>query len=200
MVREGTRELLERHADLRVVGVAADGEGVTSLVDAVVPDVVLLDIRLPGASGIAVLRRLTAAHPSVKVLMLTAFSDREYIDAALAAGASGYLLKTASGEELVTAIRAVMAGSTVLDPAVSRQLTSHLTGAEQGELTPREAELVVLVAKGLPNKAVAAQLGISRRTVEGHLGRIFAKLGVTTRTELAHYATTHHLVEEEGTL
>ena len=195
LVREGTRELLGRHPDLQVVGEAASGDEVVATVLAAEPNVVLLDVRLPGASGIEVMRRLAVEAPAVKVVMLSAFAEHDYVSAALAAGAAGYLLKTAPGEEVAAAIRAVMSGATVLDPAVSRQLAGGTgAGSNPGELTPREAELVRLVAEGLPNKAVATRLGLSRRTVEGHLGRIFAKLGVATRTELAHYATIHGLL------
>ena len=195
LVREGTRELLGRHPDLQVVGEVASGDEVVAAVLAAEPDLVLLDVRLPGASGIEVMRRLAVEAPAVKVVMLSAFAEHDYVSAALGAGAAGYLLKTAPGEEVAAAIRAVMSGATVLDPAVSKQLAVGTgAGSNPGELTAREAELVRLVAEGLPNKAVATRLGLSRRTVEGHLGRIFAKLGVATRTELAHYATVHGLL------
>lgn len=195
LVREGTREVLTRHPDLWVAGEVSRGEEVPAVVGETGPDVVLLDVRLPGMSGIDVLRRLRAEHPDVKVIMLTAFAEREYVSAALAAGASGYLLKTAPGEEVVAAIRAVMSGATVLDPSVSLELVR--SPAERGvtDLTRREAELVALVVEGLPNKAIAARLGISPRTVDGHLARLFSKLGVSTRTELARFATTHGLVD-----
>lgn len=194
LVREGTRQLLERHPDLQVVGEVARGDEVPALVGSLRPDVLLLDVRLPGANGIEVLRRVATATPGIRVVMLSAFADTDYVSAALSAGAAGYLLKTSPGEEVAQAIRAVHAGATVLDPAVSRELVTHPARAEPTDLSPREAELVALVVEGLPNKVIATRLGISRRTVEGHLGRVFSKLGVATRTELARYAVTHGLV------
>jgi len=194
LVREGTRQLLERHGDLQVVAEVARGDEVLDAVLATRPAVLLLDVRLPGASGIEVLREVRAAAPETRVVMLSAFADPDYVGAALAAGAAGYLLKTAPAGEVAQAIRAAHAGSTVLDPAVSRELVAAPPRAEAVELSRREAELVALVVEGLANKAIAARLGISRRTVEGHLSRLFARLGVATRTELARYALTHGLV------
>lgn len=194
LVREGTRKILAAHADLDVVAEVSKGEEVASVVEETSPDVLLLDLRLPGMSGLEVLRHLVAQRARVKVIILSAFAEREYVTAALAGGAAGYLLKTASGEEVAAGIRAVVSGATVLDPAVSMQLLGAPAAQKTVEMTPRESVLVALVAEGLPNKAIAARLGISPRTVDGHLSRLFSKLGVATRTELARYAVTHDLL------
>lgn len=198
LVREGTREILEQQPDLRVVGEAATGQEAVDLACRLRPDVVLLDLRLPDLNGIDATARITTAVPETKVLLLSAYDDEDYVLAALHAGAAGYLLKTVPGHELAQAVRAAHAGETVMQDAVSRKLAQYwrqATGARSGPwLSQRELEVLRLLVAGCANKEIAARLAISLRTVEGHLGNIFSKLGVGSRTEAALYAVSHHLL------
>lgn len=188
LLREGTRQILERAGGFEVVAEAADGNEAVAAVERLRPDVVILDVRLPGPNGVEVARRIAAAAPDTRVLMLSAFDEIDYVRAALAAGVAGYLLKTTPGSELVGAVRAACGGMTVLDPSLSthlmRQGGDDRTSDGFDALTSRERDVVALVAEGLPNKAIADRLGISPRTVEGHLNHIFDKLGVTSRLAL----------------
>ena len=206
LVREGTRSLLEDHADIRVVGEAGDGEAVLELIREKKPDVAILDIRMPGASGIEVVKRLAEHSPETRAVMLTAYDDDDYIVAALDAGAIGFLLKTARSSELVDAVRRVHQGEPVLQPAIAlkvARLWSRTRGAaERGrpeELSARELEVLKLAAKGLRNLSIAEQLGISVRTVEGHINNILGKLGVDSRIEAVLYAASKSwvLLDEE---
>jgi DNA-binding NarL/FixJ family response regulator len=202
LVREGTRQILEQQPDLRVVGEADRGDLAIERVARLRPHVAVLDFRLPGLNGVEVTARVHAAQPAVRVLLLSAYDDAEYILAALQAGAAGYLLKTVPGHELVAAIRAVHAGETVLQDAVSRVLAEHWrrSSAPDGpaQLSGREREVLALLAAGLANKEIAGRLSISLRTVEGHLGNIFGKLGVGSRTEALLYAVKHRLLADAG--
>ncbi len=195
MVRKGIREFLEEEGDILVVAEAGDGEEAVALVDQQRPDVAVLDIQMPGITGIEATRRIMARYPEVKVLVLTAYDDDPYIFALLQAGASGYILKTADPAELVRAVRAVHRGESVLDPVVTQKVVQQLaTGRPLGAqemvepLTEREVEVLQLAAKGLTNKAIGRQLQISDRTVQGHLANIYAKLQVSTRTEAVLWA------------
>jgi DNA-binding NarL/FixJ family response regulator len=190
VVRKGIREFLEEENDITVVAEAADGEEAVALVGERHPDVAVLDIQMPGMTGIEATRRIKAENPDVRVLILTAYDDHPYIFALLQTGASGYILKTADSSELVEAVRAVYRGESALDPAVTRKVVQQLTrgrplGAQAmvEALTEREIEVLHLVAKGLTNKAIGQALGISDRTVQGHLANIYGKLGVSSRTE-----------------
>ncbi len=191
LLRQGTAELLRREPDLDVVGEAGDGQQVVELAQALKPDVVLMDVRMPVLSGIEATRRIRAALPAVQVLVLTAHDDDQYIFSLLQAGAAGYLLKTAPVADLVKAIRQVQAGESPLDPAIARKVVLHLGGgrgaaaeaAETPELTARELEVLQLLARGLSNRAIAETLYVSDRTVQAHLTSIFAKMGVTSRLE-----------------
>jgi len=190
VVRKGIREFLEEEGDIAVVAEAADGHQAVALVAEHRPDVAVLDVQMPGVSGIEATRRIKAEHPGVQVLILTAYDDDPYIFALLQAGASGYLLKTADSSELVRAVRAIYRGESSLDPAVAHKVVQRLTtGRPQGAqtaveaLTEREIEILRLAARGLTNKAIGQVLGISDRTVQGHLANLYGKLGVGSRTE-----------------
>ncbi len=189
--------MLDASDDIVVVGEADDGKAALAVIDDLEPNVVLIDIRLPDRSGIDVARQLTLTHPEVRVVILSAYDDEEFVRAALEVGATGYLLKTMARDDLVAAIRAAAQGTTVLDPVLSPRLagTHRSWGAGSGpRLTWRERETVELVAEGLSNKAIAARLGVSVRTVEGHLNHVFTKLGVESRTELVRFVLTQGLI------
>ncbi|MGD9315771.1 MAG: response regulator transcription factor [Anaerolineae bacterium] len=190
VVRKGIREFLEEEGDITVVAEAADGEQAVALVDEHLPDVTVLDIQMPVASGIDATRHIKARHPNVRVLILTAYDDDPYIFALLQAGASGYILKTADSGDLVQAVRAVSRGESPLDPTVTQKMVQQLaTGRPLGAqaavepLTSREVEVLRLVAKGMTNKAIGRALDISDRTVQGHLANIYGKLHASSRTE-----------------
>jgi DNA-binding NarL/FixJ family response regulator len=181
VVRAGIRQFLEREADLRVVAEADDGDAARRLIAEHHPDVAVLDIQMPGATGIEVARWSRATHPAVGVLILTAYDDDPYVQAGLAAGANGYVLKTAAPAEMVRAVRDVYEGKQVLDPAIRARAVALATVYEP--LSERELEVLALAAKGYTNKAISAQLFISDRTVQGHLAHVYAKLQANTRTE-----------------
>ena len=187
MVRAGIRELLEGAGDLAVVAEAGDGEEAQALIAKHKPDVAVLDIQMPKASGIEVTRWVRAALPGVGVLILTAYDDDPYVMAVLQAGANGYVLKTAQADELIQAVRDVHEGKSALDPAITRKLMSSLFKTQEHApveaLTDRELDVLRLAARGFTNKAIGVQLGISDRTVQGHLARVFDKLQATSRTE-----------------
>lgn len=198
ITREGTRHILERRGDIVVVGEADRGDDALDLVLAAEPDLVVLDIFLPGRSGIDVCAELAARCPRARVLAFSAFGDPEYVEAMMTAGAAGYLLKTARAEMLVNAVRAVHSGSLVFDVAVSRPARRRPEDDPGASLTAREVEVVQLLAEGLSNQQLAGRLGISRRTVEGHLHHIFEKCGVSSRTEVLLFAQRHHLAPSPG--
>ena len=187
IVRTGIRQLLESARDLQVIAEAGDGEEAQSLIEQHKPDVAVLDIQMPKASGIEVTRWVRAHFPEVGVLILTAYNDDPYVMAVLQAGANGYVLKTANADELIQAVRDVYEGKSALDPAVTRKLMNSLFKKPEqvpGEpLTDRELDVLRLAAKGFTNKAIGMQLGISDRTVQGHLAHIFDKMQATSRTE-----------------
>jgi DNA-binding NarL/FixJ family response regulator len=187
MVRAGIRQLLERSGEIQVVAEADDGEAAKNLIQQERPDVAVLDIQMPKMSGIEVTRWIRANTPEVGVLILTAFDDDPYVMAVLQAGANGYVLKTASPSDLIQAVEDVKDGKSVLDPKVTNKLLSQLshnsTSSPVEALTDREMEVLELAAKGYTNKAIGVQLGISDRTVQGHLAHIFDKLQAGSRTE-----------------
>jgi DNA-binding NarL/FixJ family response regulator len=190
VVRKGIREFLEDEGDIRVVAEAADGETALVLIREYQPDVAVLDIQMPGISGIEVTRQLRSGGNAVGVLILTAYDDDPFIMAGIEAGANGYVLKSAAPEEIVRAVRAVYEGQSAVDPAVASKLIQYLSGRSTAAarkvpeaLTDREVEVLALVAQGLTNRAIGRKLGISDRTVQGHLANIFAKLGASSRTE-----------------
>ncbi len=192
VVRKGIREFLESEGDIEIVAEAADGAQAVAMVGQHRPDVAVLDIQMPHVTGIEATRRIKAEYPEVQVLILTAYDDDPYILALLQAGAGGYVLKTAGSEELVQAVRAVRRGELALDPVVAHKVVQHLgTGRParrqaQGSpesLTEREVAVLRLAARGLTNKAIGQTLGISDRTVQGHLANVYGKLDVASRTE-----------------
>ena len=190
VVREGTRELLGRETDLEVVGEAGDGEEAVKVVGQQRPDVAIIDIAMPKLNGIEATKQIKALCPATAVLILTAYDNDQYIFALLEAGAAGYLLKNVRGQELVDAIRSVHAGESVLHPVVARKVLKRFVDpsrepreCREADLTDREMEVLKLAARGLSNKDIAEELCLSVRTVQAHLGNIFGKLMVGSRTE-----------------
>ncbi len=187
IVRAGIRQFLESAGDIQVVAEAEDGEQAKVMVRAQRPDVAVLDIQMPKATGIEVTRWIRNNLRETGVLILTAYDDDPYVIAVLQAGANGFILKTAAPDDIIQAVRDVHEGKSVLDPTVTHVLMAQLfQGTESrtiGPLTERELEVLQLVAKGYTNKAIGVQLGISDRTVQGHLAHIFNKLHAQSRTE-----------------
>lgn len=197
LMRMGFAMVLEAEEDLEVVGEAADGETALTQVRALRPDVVLMDVRMPGMNGIDATARIVAEHPASKVLVLTTFDLDEYAFAALRAGASGFLLKDARPAELVDAIRAIASGEAVVAPRITRRLlemfAAHLpapgttreptTDPRLAELTPREVEVLRAMAQGMSNAEISEALFLAEATVKTHVGRILAKLGVRDRVQ-----------------
>lgn len=208
VVREGTRELLDREEDLEVVAEAGDGEEAVRLATSQRPDVVLMDIAMPKLDGIEATRRIKAIHPAIAVLVLTAYDDDQYVFALLEAGAAGYLLKDVHTDELIKAIRAVYAGESVLHPAIARKVINRFaqptdkrkmeSAVEQ--LTERELEVLKLAAKGMTNRQIANALALSIHTVQTHLSNTFGKLGVGSRTEAVLYGLRKGWLTLEDTL
>lgn len=197
LVREGTVQLLEREPDMRVVGQASTGSQANLLFDRLSIDVALLDVNLPDMSGLEVARLVISKHPTIRVLMVSAYDDYAYVAEALELGVAGYLLKTATGRELVDAVRTVAGGDFVLSGSISLRLAHRRQVSHQGieaKLTPREIDVLRLLGKGLTNKGIAQNLGLTLRTVEGYVSNVLAKLGVTSRTEAALYALSKHLI------
>jgi NarL family two-component system response regulator LiaR len=191
LVRDGTRRILEAERDMEVVAEAGDGEAAVTLASSLGPDVAIVDIGMPKLDGIEVTRRVRALCPDTAVLILTAYSDDQFIYSLLEAGAAGYLLKSIRSPELVEAVRALHAGESVLHPAIARKVLNHFVSSsekvkrrEPSEvLTQREMDILKLVTRGLSNAEIGNELFLSVRTVQGHLGSIFSKLGVSSRTE-----------------
>ena len=197
VVRDALRSLLDSDDDIVVIGTAADGHEAVALVLELSPDVVLMDLEMPGGDGIEAIRRLGDAGSASRIVVLTTFSDRERILGALDAGAVGYLLKDAEPDEIIRGVRAAARGETPLAPRAAREVISDRSERTQDRpdvgLTAREREVLALVAQGLPNKLIARNLGISERTVKAHLTSVFAQIGVSDRTQAALWAQQHHL-------
>lgn len=189
LVRVGLRSLLESTPGFTVVGEAGDGQEALALLEQVRPDVVLMDLSMPVLDGVAATRELTARDSGARVLVLTSFTDRARVHEVLAAGAIGYVLKDCEPAQLLEAVRAAARGEVPLDPRVAGALLPK-TG-DGPSLSPREGEVLRLVAQGLANKQVARALGITERTVKAHLGRVFREIGVLDRTSAALWAREH---------
>ncbi|MFI8305353.1 response regulator [Streptomyces sp. NPDC085927] len=208
MVRQGFTVLLNTHPDIEVIGQAVDGLDAVAQVADLAPDVVLMDIRMPGLGGIEATRRITAATPHIRVLVLTTFDLDEYVYEALRAGASGFLLKDASSDQLAEAVRVVAAGDALLAPGITRRLIAEFGRLEDrprpplrqrvGALTERETEVLGLIAQGLSNAEIAARLVVAEQTVKTHVGRILVKLGLRDRTQAAVFAYESGLVRPSG--
>ncbi|HLF01489.1 MAG TPA: response regulator transcription factor [Anaerolineales bacterium] len=197
VVRQGIRQFLETSPNITIVAEASDGLDAVNLIRLHKPDVAVVDIQMPGQSGVEVTRTIRAERLPVGVLILTAFDDPPYVKAVLQAGANGYVLKTADASEIVEAVQAVSEGQSVLDRAIARKLMSQLSEPERPRsdstveaLTERELDVLRLAAKGYTNKAIGAELSISDRTVQGHLAKIYAKMGAASRTEAVMRAVT----------
>ena len=192
LVRAGLRGIIDASGDLTVVGEASDGAEAVGVVRDTAPDVVLMDLSMPGVDGIEGTARLREAGHAGPVVVLTSFVEHERVSAALAAGAVGYLLKDSDPRDVLEAIRAAAAGHAPLDPRVAKALLPSSRTVDPAEaLSGREREVLVLVAQGLANKQIARQLGISERTVKAHLGNVFRHIGVADRTSAALWARDH---------
>lgn len=204
LVRQSTRHLLEEDSDLKVIAEADDGEEAVELASKCRPDVALVDIAMPKLDGIEVTSQIKALCPETKVLILSAYDEDQFVFRLLEAGADGYLLKNMRSRELIFAIRAVYAGDSVLHPLIARKIVgrfSATSGKPRGEEPPQvlskcEVDIIKFITLGLSNKEIAATLGLSPRTVERHIGQIFNKLGVNSRTG----AVVHALKEGWVTL
>ncbi|MER7490218.1 response regulator transcription factor [Streptomyces sp. NPDC126497] len=208
MVRQGFTVLLNTQPDIEVVGQAVNGVDAVAQVAELAPDVVLMDIRMPELGGIEATALITGATPHIRVLVLTTFDLDEYVYEALRAGASGFLLKDASADQLAEAVRVVAAGDALLAPGVTRRLIAEFSRLDArprsplkqrvGDLTGRETEVLALIAQGLSNAEIAARLVVAEQTVKTHVGRILVKLGLRDRTQAAVFAYESGLVRPSG--
>ena len=202
LFREGLRALFASEGDIEVVGEAANGQEAVHRALELRPEVVVMDLMMPIMNGIEATRELLAKLPEVKVLVLSMYDDEEHVQRLLASGASGYMLKKATSDELVRALREVVAGGIPLDPSVAAKVVKDYVRRVQGEeeptqgpeLTPREVEVLKLIAQGLSNQAIADQLGLSRKTVDVHRANLMRKLDLHTVTELVKYALRRGLI------
>ncbi len=214
MVRAGLRMILDSEPDIEVVGEVEDGEGAAAAVAEHRPDVILMDIRMPGMDGLAATREVIAAHPEAKVVVLTTFDLDEYVYGALRAGASGFLLKSADGDTLVNAVKVVAGGEALLAPEVTRRVIEEFARASRdstpsgvdhvateeaiGDLSGREVEVLQLMAQGMSNQEIAKELYLSSTTVKTHVSHILTKLGVRDRVQAVVEAYDSGIVAPRG--
>jgi DNA-binding NarL/FixJ family response regulator len=202
MVRHGLRTYLSSREGMEVVGEAADGEEALVEVGRLHPDVVVMDLVMPGEGGVAAIRRLRAEHPGVRTLVLTSFSSEDDVIPAVAAGAAGYLLKDVAPAELEAAVRAVHRREATLSPGAATHVMAEVArgseaAAEVAQLTPRERDVIRLLAAGRSNRMLAAELFVSERTVKTHVSNILAKLRLDDRTQAALWAVRHGLAPDD---
>lgn len=204
IIRDGLQGLINAEPDMEVVGAASGGEEAYEQVKALRPDVVIMDVSMPGGGGALATQRIKRESPEVKVIALTAHEDKGYIGQMLQVGASGYVLKLAAAEELIKAIRVVAAGGAYLDPTVASKVVEGYfrqkaakQGARQGHITKREEEVLKLVAQGHVNKEIAAHLDISVKTVETHKSHFMEKLGLHSRAEIVRYALSRGWLQDK---
>ena len=195
VVREGTRELLQNETDMEVVGEADDGVQAVQMCGKLRPDVVIMDIAMPNLNGIEATKQIKEKYPDIAVLVLTAYDDDQYVFALLEAKAAGYLLKTVRGQELISTIRAVCAGESVLQPSIARKVIDRYNAAMRPgsrglnePLTKKEMDVLRLAARGITNKQIAEELNLKVQTVRSRLKKVFKKLNVSSRTEAVMYA------------
>ena len=203
MVRRGMRDFLDLHADLEVVGEAADGQAALEAAEQLRPDVIVMDLMMPGMDGIAATAQLKERHGSTEIVAITSFIEEDRVAAAIEAGASGFLLKDAEADDLAAAIRSAHAGEVYLDPAVARVVARRMRDGARpagdvtidglARLTARERDVLACVARGLSNRAIAEELGMAERTARTHVSNILAKLGLSSRTQAALFAVEHGL-------
>jgi DNA-binding NarL/FixJ family response regulator len=195
VVREGLRTFLRLQEGIEVVGEACDGAEAVEEAHRLAPDVVLMDLVMPGADGLEAMRRIRDERPQTRVVVLTSFGDEDRLLPAVRAGAAGFLLKSAQPQEVVRAIRAAYDGEAVIDPKAAGKLLDALAASppDGHTLTPRELEVLAHLCRGLSNKRIAVELGLSEKTVKAHVGHIFGKLGVTDRTQAALIAVREGL-------
>jgi DNA-binding NarL/FixJ family response regulator len=192
LVRAGLEQLIDADPEMTVVGSASDGAEALRLADVTAPDIVLMDLSMPGMDGIEATRRLLAVHSQAQVVVLTSFTDRDRVIDALDAGAVGYLLKDSEPAELLRGIRAAVRGESPLDPRAARALLDARDRRRASStLTDRERQVLALISRGLANKQIARVLGISERTVKAHVGNVFNRIGVSDRTSAALWAREH---------
>jgi DNA-binding NarL/FixJ family response regulator len=198
IVRDGLELLLKLEADIDVVGLAQDGAEALDLAAKMVPDLVLMDLKMPGMNGVEATRRICALYPRIRVLILTTFDDDEWVFDAIRAGASGYLLKDTPREKVIEAVRGTMAGKAFVDPMVAGKLLEQVANKQEqpskiitAKLTGREVEVLRLIARGLSNAEIAESLHLSEGTIRNHVSAIFSKLDVADRTQAAILAIRH---------
>ncbi|MEA1959329.1 MAG: response regulator transcription factor [Chloroflexota bacterium] len=204
LMREGTRELVQYEPDIEVVGETGDGKEAVTLAGKLRPNVIIMDISMPGLNGIEATRQIKKLYPEIAVLVLTAYDNDQYIFSILEAGAAGYLLKNISPHDLIEAIRAVREGESVFHPAIARKVLERLGSPDKPgdrpaveSLSRREMDVLRLAAKGISNKEIADNLVLSPKTIKVHLWNIFQKLGVGSRTEAVLYAIKKGWIEME---
>ncbi len=199
VVRRGLRGFLELQDDLEVVGEAEDGAVAIAKADSLAPEVVLMDLLMPNVDGLSAIAAIHGSHPEIDIVAVTSFIEEEKVTAALEAGAAGYLLKDASADEVADAIRAAHAGEVHLDPQVAKVLAQRMRARRDEPpvepLTPREIEVLQLVAKGAANKEIAAELSITERTARTHVSNILGKLNLASRTQAALWAVEHKMLD-----